>query len=76
MGYAIGPTGFGSNDMMCAVLLPWDGEERPLVVGVAYQPSQRVDSDTLIAALQFSVHRCIEHPYQDGEVVRLVSDAA
>ena len=76
LGYAIGPTGFGSNDMMCAVLLPWDGEERPLVVGVAYQPSQRVDSDTLIAALQFSVHRCIEHPYQDGEVVRLVSDAA
>ena len=76
LGYAIGPAGFGSKDMMCTVLLPWDGKERPLVVGLAYSPSQRVDSDALIAALRFSVDRCIEHPYQDGEVVHLVSDAA
>lgn len=76
LGYAIGPAGFGSKDMMCAVLLPWDGKERPLVVGLVYQPGQRVDNDALIAALHFSVHRCIEHPYQDGEVVHLVSDAA
>ena len=75
-GYAVGPAGFGSKDRMCAVLLPWDGKERPLVVGLAYSPSQGVDSDALIAALRFSVHRCIEHPYQDGEVVHLVSDAA
>jgi DNA-binding IclR family transcriptional regulator len=76
LGYALGPAGFGSGHIMCAVLLPWDGSERPLVVGLVYDRSQRVDSDALIAALRFSVHRCIEHPYQDGEVVHLVSDAA
>jgi DNA-binding IclR family transcriptional regulator len=75
-GYAVGPAGFGSKDMMCTVLLPWDGKERPLVVGLVYSPGQRVDTNALVAALRFSVHRCIEHPYEDGEVVQLVSDAA
>jgi DNA-binding IclR family transcriptional regulator len=76
LGYAVGPAGFGTSDRMCAVLLPWDGKERPLAVAFVYEPSRQVDVEGLAAALRHSVHNCIEYPYADGEVVQLVSDAA
>jgi DNA-binding IclR family transcriptional regulator len=76
LGYAIGPAGFGTPDRMCAALLPWAENQRPLAVAMVYEATRRVDPDGLVAALRHSVHSCIEHPYQDGEVVQLVSDAA
>jgi DNA-binding IclR family transcriptional regulator len=58
-GYAIGPAGFGATAQMCAVLLPTEAGERPMVVGLVHEPGQGADPQTLVAMLQKAVHECV-----------------
>jgi DNA-binding IclR family transcriptional regulator len=58
-GYAIGPAGFGATAQMCAVLLPTDAGERPMVIGLVYEPGQSPDPQTLVAMLQKAVQECV-----------------
>jgi DNA-binding IclR family transcriptional regulator len=54
-GYAIGPAGFETTSEMCAVLLPREAGERPMVLGLVYEPREDVDAKALVALLQGSV---------------------
>ena len=57
-GYAIGPAGFGATTEMCTVLMPRDGEERPMAVGLVYEPNRDIDPHALIGLLQKSSQGC------------------
>jgi DNA-binding IclR family transcriptional regulator len=60
-GYALGPAGFGTTAQMCAILLPYETDERPMVVGLLHQPGEAAfDPQTLIAMLQKAVQECVE----------------
>ncbi|MGB8365246.1 MAG: helix-turn-helix domain-containing protein [Rhizomicrobium sp.] len=61
-GYAAGPAGFSATADMCAVLLPSEPDERPMVLGFIYEPSDEIDPDALIALLQKSVQSCVAQP--------------
>lgn len=58
-GYAIGPAGFGAEADMCAVLLPNEAGERPMVLGLVYEPGDVIDPSSLVALLQKSVQACV-----------------
>jgi hypothetical protein len=60
--YAVGPAGFGTNADMCAILLPSKPNERPMVLGLVYQPSAEINPAALIALLQKSVQAYIGQP--------------
>lgn len=57
-GYAVGPAGFSPTADMCAVLLPSDPGERPMVLGFVYEPADEIDPAALVALLQKSVQSC------------------
>jgi DNA-binding IclR family transcriptional regulator len=59
-GYAVGPAGFGTTADMCAVLLPIEASERPIVLSFVYRPSAEIDPAALVTLLQKSVQRCVE----------------
>jgi len=61
-GYAVGPAGFGVTAEMCAVLLPTEPGEHPMVLGFVYEPSDDIDRSALIALLQKSVLTCGNQP--------------
>lgn len=75
-GYAVGPAGFGTSATMCAILLPGHGHERPLVIGLAYEPAEGIEPDALVALLQRSTLRCSETAQERRDVIQLVPDAA
>jgi DNA-binding IclR family transcriptional regulator len=78
-GFGVGPAGFGTPADMCAVLLPADPGERPMVLGFVYEPSHEIDPAALIALLQKSVQSCVgQNPSSnsDAPVVKTVSTAA
>jgi DNA-binding IclR family transcriptional regulator len=54
-GYAIGPAGFDTAADMCAVLLPRETGERPMVLSLVYEARDEVDPKALVALLQSSV---------------------
>jgi DNA-binding IclR family transcriptional regulator len=58
-GYVLGPAGFGATAQMCAVLLPTEAGERPMVVGLVHEPGQGPEPATLVAMLQKAVQECI-----------------
>lgn len=61
-GYAVGPAGFGGTAEMCAVLMPSEPGEHPMVLGFMYEPSEDIDRAALIALLQKSVLTCVSQP--------------
>jgi DNA-binding IclR family transcriptional regulator len=54
-GYAAGPAGFGSEAVMCGVLLPASYGAWPMVVGFIYKRSQDVDPARLAGLLKRSL---------------------
>jgi DNA-binding IclR family transcriptional regulator len=54
-GYAVGPTGFAAPVETCAILLPHEAGERPMVLGFVYDVRDEVDPAALAALLQSSV---------------------
>jgi DNA-binding IclR family transcriptional regulator len=62
LGYAVGPAGFGTAADMCAVLLPSKPAERPMVLGLVYQPYSEIDPAALVALLQKSIQSYIGQP--------------
>jgi DNA-binding IclR family transcriptional regulator len=54
-GYAVGPAGFGSNAEACALLLPAEPGERPMVLAFVYEPSEQINPLNLVGLLQRSV---------------------
>jgi DNA-binding IclR family transcriptional regulator len=61
-GYAVGSAGFSPRADMCAVLLPNEPGERPMVLGFIYEPSEDIDPAALITLLQRSVQNCVNQP--------------
>jgi hypothetical protein len=58
-GYAVGPAGFGAMADMCAVLLPVGPGERPMVLGLVYEPNDKVDPQTLVDLVRSSLQGCV-----------------
>jgi DNA-binding IclR family transcriptional regulator len=67
-GDVVGPAGFGSTAETCAVLLPAEAGDRPMVVGFVYEPSDKVDPAALMRLLKDSVERCVAY---NGQIVDL-----
>jgi DNA-binding IclR family transcriptional regulator len=61
-GYAFGPSGFGANAQMCAVLIPHEADERPMALGFVYEPSSEIDPNLLATLLRKSVQSCASQP--------------
>ena len=59
-GFAIGPAGFGTSAETCAVLVPREVDDRPMVLAFVYERSPEIDPLKLVGALQHSIQRCIE----------------
>lgn len=75
-GYAVGPAGFGTTADMCAVLLPSEPGDRPMVLGFVYEPEDRIDPAGLVSLLQKSVEACIGPSAEGGKLVAPVFSAA
>jgi DNA-binding IclR family transcriptional regulator len=76
-GHVVGPVGFGAKGQMCAVLLPSDPGERPMVLGFVYEPQERIDPASLVARLQKSVQACVNPMSADRPpIAPMVSSAA
>lgn len=67
--WAVGPAGFGAEAEMCAVLIPTEPGERPMALGFVYQPTDQIDPANLVALLQKSIDRCIEHDCGESATV-------
>jgi hypothetical protein len=61
-GYVVGPAGFNPTADICAVLLPSEADERPMVLGFIYEPCEDIDASALVALLHKSVQGCIAQP--------------
>jgi hypothetical protein len=59
-GFAIGPAGFGTTAEMCAVLVPSEAGERPMVVGLVHAPNTVTEPQALVAMLQKAVQECVQ----------------
>jgi hypothetical protein len=74
-GYAVGPAGFGTKAQMCAVLVPRNDNERPIVLGLVYEAEDRVDPAALVAFMQRSVETCVKYSAPGVKPVAAVSSA-
>ncbi len=61
-GEVTGPMGFGSIADVCAVLIPDETLERPMALGIVYEPGAQNDPETLIAMLREAVAICTDQP--------------
>jgi DNA-binding IclR family transcriptional regulator len=61
-GYVVGPAGFSPTADMCAVPMPSEPGERPMLLGFIYEPSEEIDPASLVALLQRSVQSCVSYP--------------
>jgi len=80
-GFAVGPAGFSATADMCAVLLPAEPDERPMVLGFIYEPCDEIDPEALIALLQKSIHSVVDVPanavsFRGGEAPTPISSAS
>jgi DNA-binding IclR family transcriptional regulator len=57
--FAVGPSGFSPTADMCAVMLPAESGERPMVLGFVYEPGEEIDPAALTTLLQRSIHNCM-----------------
>ncbi len=71
-GHATGPAGFGSGLQMVATLLPRNGDERPLALGLLHPASTPVDAEALVATMN---HDLAQHSAR-GEPAYPASAAA
>jgi DNA-binding IclR family transcriptional regulator len=58
-GYAVGPAGFGARADMCAILLPAGSGERPMVLGLVYEPNDKIDPQALVELVRSSLQGCV-----------------
>jgi DNA-binding IclR family transcriptional regulator len=58
-GHAVGPAGFCPGVQMVATLLPRNGTERPLALGMLYPAATAVDAEALVATMNRSIAQCI-----------------
>ena len=56
-GHAVGESGFVPGAGMCAILLPREACERPLALGMLYQPGE-ADPEELLCRMRLAVTRC------------------
>ncbi|MXO89987.1 helix-turn-helix domain-containing protein [Pontixanthobacter aquaemixtae] len=67
-GFAIGRMGYGSIADCCAVLIPGNGETRPLALGLVYEPGESANPEEFIAMLRDAVRECETSTYDEGEI--------
>lgn len=60
-GQIVGRMGFGSIADVCAVLIPDVTLERPMALGIVYEPEANTDPEALLALLRDAVSDCTEH---------------
>ena len=56
---AIGPAGFGSGVEVAGLLLPGQGEDHPLGVGLLYGADQQINPDSLIECIKEAIANCL-----------------
>jgi DNA-binding IclR family transcriptional regulator len=61
-GYVVGPAGFNPTADICAILLPSEPGERPMVLGFVYEPCEEINPEALLALLRRSVQSCVGQP--------------
>ena len=61
-GYAAGAAGFGASASLTAILLPNEGDDRPMAIGFVHDASYDRDPMALVSILQKSTQRCIGFP--------------
>lgn len=61
-GQIVGTMGFGSIADVCAVLIPDVALERPMALGIVYEPNAENDPEELLALLRDAVSICAEQP--------------
>ena len=66
-GQIVGRMGFGSIADVCAVLIPDVTLERPMALGIVYEPGASVDSENLLEMLRDAVSVCAERPQRSEE---------
>lgn len=75
-GHATGAIGLGSIADVTAVLLPGLPEHQPLAVGLVYEPSDQIDTATLLRSLKDAVARCAEEDEPASAGVQPLFNAA
>lgn len=58
-GQIVGPMGFGSIADVCAVLIPDLSLERPMALGIVYEPVVQNDPEALLSMLRDAVYDCM-----------------
>jgi hypothetical protein len=74
-GYTSGVAGFGSIADLTAVLLPDLPDNQPLAIGFVYEPSEQINSDTLLRTLQDAVARSAGEVESASAGVHLINAA-
>ena len=59
-GTTVGEAGFGCRAQVCAALLPAYVVDEPLVIGFVYEPSNRIDVESLARILTSSLAQMVE----------------
>lgn len=75
-GYIIGPMGFGSIADVCAVLIPDVTLERPMALGIVYEPDAGNDPQALLEMLREVVSVCTEPAHSSDYDAYPISAAA
>lgn len=75
-GFAIGPAGFGSSAEICATLLPGQPENRPMVIGFVYEPSEQINRTALVECLNDALRRCLDSGLAPQPELQRLSSAA
>jgi DNA-binding IclR family transcriptional regulator len=75
-GQIVGRMGFGSIADVCAVLIPDRTLERPMALGIVYEPQADVDPEALLELLRDAVSVCTEQPEPVANSVHPLSKAA
>lgn len=80
-GYAMGPTGFGSQAESLIALLPDDGSGHRLAVGFVFPPETPVQAEALLECLRDAIRGCTgtpaaERDSRDGNRVEMLPTAA
>lgn len=75
-GYLVGRMGFGSIADVCAVLIPDVTLERPMALGIVYEPDANNDPEALLEILRDAVSVCVEKPQAQASDAYPLSIAA
>lgn len=75
-GSATGAVGFGSLADVTATLLPDMPQSQPLAIGIVYEPSSRIDVDSLLDTMKNAVRHCVAEPSASASTVQRLFDDA